>query len=155
MCNRNGHFLYECKARQTALAEEDVNTRYGGNITQFDEQGSFYGYMFKTGQNRDRNSRSQNNHGRAQVASIQEVEEPDTSENQHNNNINVCGHCSILTPSITASTAILSSSCENQLCYPPRMPVCQGKVNGQVVTLLRDTWCSGVVITQELVKPGQ
>ena len=32
---------------------------------------------------------------------------------------NVCGHCSILTPSITESTAILSSACENQLCHPP------------------------------------
>ena len=43
---------------------------------------------------------------------------------------NVCGHCSILTPSITESTAILSSACENQLCHPPRMPVCRGRVNG-------------------------
>ena len=68
---------------------------------------------------------------------------------------NVCGHCSILTPSITESTAILSSACENQLCHPPRMPVSQGIVNGRVVNLLRDTGCSGVVIKQSLVRQDQ
>lgn len=47
--------------------------------------------------------------------------------------------CSILTPTITERTAILSSDCENQIFHPPRMPVSEGKVNGHVVTLLRDT----------------
>ena len=103
-----------------------MNTRYEGNITQFGQQGTFYGKRFKRGQCRGRISRSQSKFGRGRghVASIQEVEEPDTSGNQHNNIINVCGHCSVLTSSITERTAIiLSSLCENQLCHLPRMPV--------------------------------
>ena len=61
----------------------------------------------------------------------------------------------VLTPTITESTAILSSACENQLCHPPRMPVSQGKVNGHIVTILRDTGCSGVVIKRDLVRDSQ
>ena len=35
------------------------------------------------------------------------------------------------------------------------MSVSQGKVNGHVVTLLRDTGCSGVVLKRELVRDEQ
>ena len=63
--------------------------------------------------------------------------------------------CSILTPTITERTTILSSVCENQIFHPPRMPVSEGKVNGHVVTLLRDAGCNGVVIKRDLVRDDQ
>ena len=61
----------------------------------------------------------------------------------------------ILSPTLTEIAAIVSSACGNQIFHPPKMPVSQGKVNGHVVTLLRDTGCSGVVIKRELVKDEQ
>ena len=58
--------------------------------------------------------------GEGQISATVQNSNPKDNANTQNT---VCGSCSVLTPTITESTAILNSACENQLCHPPRMPV--------------------------------
>ena len=48
---------------------------------------------------------------------------------------------------------VITSACHDNT--EKNMPVCNGKVDRHVVTVLRDTGCSGVVIKKEFVKENQ
>lgn len=145
LCNKTGHFAYECKLKQKVLAMEAAASGDRGSQPEtYDKpnRGSIRG--------RGRGQRgSFRGRGTGHAMVVKETEAKETMLSPDNVS------CSILTPTITERTAILSSACENQIFHPPRMPVSQGKVNGHVVTLLRDTGCSGVVIKRDLVSDDQ
>ena len=153
LCNRTGHYAYECKAKQNTLAvEAEQSGVTNGKQQQPNHSSGFHAFRQRRGQGRGRGSWSVRGRGEGQISATVQNSNPKDDANTQNN---VCGSCSVLTPTITESTAILSSACENQLCHPPRMPVSQGKVNGHIVTILRDTGCSGVVIKRDLVRDSQ
>ena len=149
LCDKIGHFAYECKLKQKALAFEAA-ANSGSQQHSYDNS-SYRGQSRGQGRGpyRGRGNRFNRGRGSGQAMAVQET---DVKEgNVSHDNVG----CSILSPTLTETAAIVSSACENQIFHPPRMPVSQGKVNGHVVTLLRDTGCSGVVIKRELVKDEQ
>ena len=149
LCDKIGHFAYECKLKQKALAFEAA-ANSGSQQHSYDNS-SYRGQSRGQGRGpyRGRGNRFNRGRGSGQAMAVQET---DVKEgNVSHDNVG----CSILSPTLTETAAIVSSACENQIFHPPRMPVSQGKVNGHVVTLLRDTGCSGVVIKRKLVKDEQ
>lgn len=153
MCKRAGYYAYECKTKQNTLAvEAELSSGVTGQPKQFDNPSGFQSNRQNRGHIRGRGLWSMRGRGRGRGQISANVQQAKANTEKQNN---VCGSCSILTSTITESTAILSSAYENQLCHPPRMPVSQCKVNGQKVTLLRDTGCSGVVIKRDLVRDNQ
>ena len=145
LCNKTGHFAYECKLKQKVLAMEAAAS--GDRDSQ---PGTYDKPNRGSSRGRGRGQRgSYRGRGTGHAMAVKETEAKETLPSPDSVS------CSILTPTITERTAILSSACENQIFHPPRMPVSQGKVNGHVVTLLRDTGCSGVVIKRDLVSDNQ
>lgn len=145
ICDRTGHFAHECPLKQKVLAMEAAASG------DRDSQPGTSDRSYRGGsRGRGRGQRGgYRGRGNGQVMAVQQTEAKEATPSPDNVS------ASILTPNITERTAILSSACENQIFHPPRMPVSQGKVNGYVVTLLRDTGCSGVVIKRDLVRDDQ
>ena len=97
--NRIGHFAYECRIKQGALAVQVDNSSWLDRQSKhFDNQVGYSRNKSQRGQSRGYGSRFNRGRGRGLVtANVQLAEMKEVNGKQEN----VCGSCSILTPTIT------------------------------------------------------